>query len=552
MPIILLLIGVVFLLIIGLGVLLGSLDIQNIKADWPNRRCEPTVMFSAFMYKPSSDPRSVSAFATDNFNFCLRNLVKEVFNVLLAPALGVFSQQMSAANTTGQVFNSIRNQLGNQFRSFSSIFDSFFETYKRTTLQVSRITQLIRAAMLKVSAAIVSIVFMGLSLMTSLLNTYDFIIKVVIIILGIIVAMIILLFFALIPFMPVIFTTIAILTAAGMGGAVGGMAGAFCLHPATKISLYDGAKISIKHINIGDILAGDSGRVTGILETDTIGDLYNVSGVVMSGSHLVEHNGEYIFANKHPDGKLYKNMLPERLIILNTEGRSIPTLDKNGNILNVKDWEEIPDDDEEGQLLWEKEVDKILNLATTPQSSLRIPESIGLFSKMTCVFEEYSGQIPISCIKRGDYVLDIYNNYTKVLGIYRGSLYINTYPIRKFWYSDGVRILDTNNKWITDDAFEIDICPHSDINVYTKRIYGYNLITESGTFGVISNDNNMLIVRDFTEVGYKNIDKTYAAVQKHLSLSKKKKEIQQNSNTAECVSDSSSQVYCCCLPQIFS
>jgi len=550
MPIILLLIGVVFLLIIGLGVLLGSLDIQNIKAEWAKRRCDPTVMFSGFMYKPSSDPRSASAFATDNFNYCMRKNVKDVFDTLLAPALGVFSQQMSAANTTGDVFNSIRNQLGNQFRSFSSIFDSFFETYKRAALQLSRITQLIRAALLKVSAIIVSIVFMGLSLMTSLLNTYDFIIKVVIIILGIIIAMIILLFFALIPFLPVIFTTIAILTAAGMGGAVGGMAGAFCLHPATKIILYDGSKISIKNINLGDMLAGDSGRVIGILETDTIGDLYNVRGVVMSGSHLVEHNGIYIFANTHPDAKPYTTMIPDRLIILNTEGRSIPTLDKDGNILNVKDWEEIPDDDEEGQLLWEKEVHKLLNPEVITPRTLHVAESLGLFSKMTYLFEENSGQIPISCVKRGDSVLDIDGQFTRVIGIYRGFVYINNYPTHKFWHTDGVRMLDNNKIWELEPAFGIELC--STPTTETQRMYGYNLVTESGTFGIISENEYLLGVRDFTEVGYKNIDKTYEAVQKHLSLLNKKKGIQHNSNTTECVSDSSSQVYCCCLPQIFS
>jgi len=550
MPIILLLIGVVFLLIIGLGVLLGSLDIQNIKAEWPKRRCDPTVMFSGFMYKPSSDPRSASAFATDNFNYCMRKNVKEVFDMLLAPALAVFSQQMSAVNTTGDVFNSIRNQLGNQFRSFSRIFDSFFETYKRTALQLSRITQLIRAALLKVSAIIVSIVFMGLSLMTSLLNTYDFIIKVVIIILGIIVAMIILLFFALIPFLPVIFTTIAVLTAAGMGGAVGGMAGAFCLHPATKIILYDGSKISIKNINIGDMLAGDSGRVIGILETDTIGDLYNVRGVVMSGSHLVEHNGIYIFANKHPDAKPYTTMIPERLIILNTEGRSIPTLDKNGNILNVKDWEEIPDDDEEGQLLWEKEVHKLLNPEVTTPRTLRVPESLGLFSRMTYICEQKSGLIPLLYVKRGDYILDIDGQFTRVLGIYKGSIYVNSYPTHKFWHTDGIRMLDKTNTWVMDEAFEIDIC--STPTAATQRMYGYNLVTESGTFGIISENEYLIGVRDFTEVGYKNIDKTYEIVQKHLSLLNKKKGKAHNSNTTECVSDSSSQVYCCCLPQIFS
>jgi hypothetical protein len=101
-----------------------------------------------------------------------------------------------------------------------------------------------------------------------------------------------------------------------------------------------------------------------------------------------------------------------------------------------------------------------------------------------------------------------------------------------------------------DEAFEIDIC--STPTAATQRMYGYNLVTESGTFGIISENEYLIGVRDFTEVGYKNIDKTYEVVQKHLSLLNKKKGKQHNSNITECVSDSSSQVYCCCLPQIFS
>ena len=184
MPLFLLFFGLLLIFIIGLGVLLGSMDITNIQSEWDKRRCDPTVMFSAFLYKPSSDSRSSSEFASDNFSFCVKSIIDDVFKQLLAPILGVFVQQMGAANTTGDVLNSIRNQIGNSFRSFSGVFSDFFDAYKRGTMQLSRMTQILKQGMLKVSAAVISIVFMGMSLMTSLLNTYDFIVKVVIIIMS--------------------------------------------------------------------------------------------------------------------------------------------------------------------------------------------------------------------------------------------------------------------------------------------------------------------------------------------------------------------------------
>lgn len=503
--------GLILIFIIGLGVLLGTMDIKNIQAEWDKRRCEPTIMFSAFLYKPSSDPRSSSDFASDNFSFCIRSLIDSVFSQLLAPVLGIFSQQMSAANTTGGVLNSLRNQVGNSFRSFGGVFNNFFEAYKRGTMQLSRITQLLKQAMLKVSAAVVSIVFLGISLMTSLLNTYDFIVKVVIIIMAILVAMIVLLFFALIPFMPIIFTTIAILTAAGLGGAVGGMAGAFCIDPNALVSLEDGSHIPLKNIKIGDKLGSSCGTVEGVLETESIGPLYSIEGIIMSGSHMILNNDKYVFAEKYPGATLVKeNDRPTKLIILNTSSRSIPLLGKKTVI--AKDWEEIPENDIEGIELWEKLVWKILN-PEHPLPKENYYNTSGLISNNCEVYEKNIGILPISSIKCGMYIRDMNGEYTKVIGNYRG---IATIPQElakaSMWITNGIRRFTKNRVWTKMP----DVEGISGI--------GYQLVTESGTF-ICNYNGHILTVRDFTEVGWKEIDKTYETIREHLSKLNKKKEI---------------------------
>ena len=553
----LLFVGVLIVFIVGLGVLLGSMDIQNIQAEWAKRRCEPAVMFSGFLYKPSEDPRSATAFSADNFSFCVRSLIDDVFAELLAPIFGIFSQQMAAANTTNGVFNSVRNQIGNTFRSFGGVFNDFFETYKRGALQLSRITQLLKQAMLKVSGAMVSIVFLGLSLMTSLLNTYDFIVKVVIIIMSILVALIVLLFFALIPFMPIIFTTIAILTGAGLGSAVGGMAGAFCIDPDAEVLLVTGETVPLKKINIGDALGRDCGIVEGILETDTEGPLYNIGGVIISGSHMVEGpSGENIFAADHPSATPVATEKPKKLIILNTTTRKIPVImPDTRTVLTVRDWEEFPEDDEEGHQLWEHLVWDILNPGVEkPAGPFNTEEA--LFSRHSEVYEKNLGVIPLSFVARGMDILDITGRYTKVLGRYKGVAY-NQGSCGEQWHTTGVRRLNSNGRWekrpvtttaTTTTQTTTQKTPPTTTTTAPTTVIGYHLITETGTF-LISSKGKTLRVRDYTEVGWKRIDKTYETVRLYLN---KKKETQQSSNTTVCVSDSSSQAWCSCWPQIFS
>lgn len=475
------------------------MDVKNIQAEWDKRRCEPTIMFSAFLYKPSTDPRSSSTFASDNFSFCVRSLIDDVFKELLAPVLGVFSQQMAAANTTNGILNSVRNQVGNTFRSFGGVFNEFFDTYKRGTMQLSRITQLLKQAMLKVSAAVVSIVFLGLSLMTSLLNSYDFVVKVVIIIMSILVALIVLLFFALIPFMPIIFTTIAILSAAGLGSAVGGMAGAFCIDPDELVLLANGDKIPISEIPLGAELGEGCGKVEGILETDPVQILYNVEGVKMTGSHLVFFGPAQtpLFASEYPGAVTVPNTKMTKLIVLNTTSHKIPLVREDGGTLLVGDWEEIQT--EEGQETWEKLVWEILNGSSSVYSETSTSTE-ALFAPSTMVVEKQLGVIPISSVKRGMIISDMNGFPTKVLGTYKAT------PQTPFaTMTSGVRFYSSEGVW-----------KKIGIQVKGNETIGYSLITESGHFRIITDSGHMYSVRDFTEVGESNLELTYKSTQHGL------------------------------------
>jgi hypothetical protein len=485
---------------------MGTMDVQNIKAEWAKRRCEPAILFSAFLYKPASDPRSSSTFAGDNFQFCMRSLIDSVFAELLAPVLGVFSQQMAAASTTGSVLQSLRNQIGNTFRSFSGILDEFFQTYVRGTHQLGRMTAILRQAMLKVSASVVSTVFLGMSLMISLLNVKDFIIKVVIIIMTIMIAMIVLLFFALVPFMPIIFTTIAILTGAGLGGSVGGMAGAFCIDPNAQVLLATGEYRRLADIRVGDRLGAGCGTVEGVLETDTLGELYNVEGVIMAASHLLYFGkrGTPIFAHEYPGAiRVAAAARPDRLIILNTTSHTIPLVRTHDTILLAADWEEIQDD--AGRALWETLVWKILNGSDHVTSQeVEVGQGVALFAPTTQVYVKGRGAIPISDVKRGMIVQDMYGYTTTVLGVFTG---IAEEPFVSM--TPGVRCF-IEGRWAYrpkgDEAKETTPCK-----------VGYSLVTNSGSFCITTLEGTSYAVRDFTEVGWLHLEETYESTRSHLA-----------------------------------
>jgi hypothetical protein len=483
--------------------LLAQADLQAIRNDWTNRRCDISSILLASFLKPSDDSRSSMEFSKDNFNFCSDKIVDNVLKSAFAPLYSILGKQVDSLNTMNQPLNNIRGMIRkNVWEPFAKVLDKQFRQFSLIQATLHGIWARLRNIMQRISATVFSTLYIGLSINVLIQNLFQFIFKVILIILGVMVALIILLFFVLFPFIPMIVSVIAIIGAVLGGAAVSGMAGAFCVDPEVYVKLANGKNKKLNDIEIGDILSSKSADkkniVTGILKVNANDiDLCDIKGILMSGSHRVKYLGTWILAREHPDAiRVYKKL--DYLICLNTTTHEVPIISSTGEIVMVGDWEEV--DTEEGQRAWISMVNLQINKSVLYFNDY--PTAVPLVSPKIKVMKEGIGFIPISKVKIGDFILSKQNQYTRVTGIYRGILETMESIKDPEWISDGVWIQRTAKFWSTTSSG----IRHE--NGASNKLYGIFLITESETF-MIERRGSLHCVRDFTEIGASNIEKTY-------------------------------------------
>jgi hypothetical protein len=480
-------------------------DIDSIKGDWVNRRCELPVMVMAGLCKPDDNPKSRMAFAQENFTFCVKKNIDTVLKTALAPFYSIAGQHVNSLGTMNGPLNSIRSMISNAVESFKKLMDRQYRQFTAINAKLVQTWQHLLFSVGRIQAIFYSVVYAGLSIQTLIQNTLGFTLRAIMIFIGIMVSIIILLFFVLFPVIPVILTMITILAAAAsvafigvseLGGA-GGMAGAFCIDPTARVAMKDGTCKELRNIKLGDVLMSSkttTNEVIGILEADARNvNLVEIGGILMSEDHRVKHNGLWILAKQHPNAVASTKKL-DRVICLNTTTHEV-SLVSNDVLLSVGDWEEVSS--EEGQKLWIDMVNTILN---GQESKIKeYPNAVPLVSLKCKVNKKGFGLVPISSIKIGDFIESCNNTFTKVVGTYNGKLKIKKIPESEEWTSDGVWI-KTEKEWSTATGI-----PHVSDG---SDLEGMFLITENEQFNLYSNDTCML-VRDFTEVGASRINETY-------------------------------------------
>lgn len=483
---------IVLFLLAGLGIIIGTLDRADILANWDQRRCNLPVIITASFYKPAENPIDATTFAIENFQFCISSIASDVMTQVMAPFIALLKSEMEVGNVIAEIQNKIRLMIANFQKGFTSLLDSVFQRFMMIGFHTRLIYKRFMDAMNRAFTIALDTVFLGIAMITGIENFYNFVIKVVTIMLGIMVGLIILLFFILLPVLPIILTTIGVLVAAGVPG-VAGMAGAFCFVPETLLKKKNGDSIQISQLNIGDILE-DGSIVEGIVKMDgTDTNLYDVNGVKVSGSHLIYYGplDKYIFVKDHPDAHRISHK-SELLYCLNTSTRKIPI---QGQIF--RDWEELPNS-LQAVKGWNELVGHLLK---TSQNCNQI-QAYPIFSPSWLIQEETKGQMAIDAVKVGDRILDG-DVYTDVLGVYEG---IEEVPTKINWYAESIRFKE-GNEWKMK----------AQIPVPKTLQRGNTLITRSGSFSVIEQSGNAVQVRDFTEVGIENIEKTYHWMEQILS-----------------------------------
>jgi len=492
-----------FLLLFSLGYLVFSLEKSAIIKNWDKRRCELAVMATSSYFKPHTDPRSDTQFSIDNFSFCTGQLVEKATALIFSPFIGLFGATASSAGIISQGIDIIRTILNKIKQQFEEFMDPLYRKYVATSYSIFSIFQHFRAAFERTNAIVLGMLFASLSVIRGMLNMKDFVVKIVLIILGIMVAAIIILFFVLFPFIPIIILpTIAAIEVAVGSGAVSGMRDAFCLAPGTKVKLSDGVWKYIENIKPGD---GD-GFVEAVIEMNGEGVyLWNIEGVLVSSYHIVwdEHMARWTFAKDHC--KAFQTFYSyKKLYFLVTKTRTITVSGlKDDKQIIVRDWEELEESDENGNSLYQNRVENILNSKYADSNQINNSNAPLIFKNLTELYYKISGKlVKITNISIENTHYEIgskINENDRICGKFKLAkspeyLWVHKNKgIQKYSMSEYI-----NNSW----------------NYLMKN----TPITESGQLYIYNSEGELTyIIQDFTEVGVEKISSTYDFILSRLN-----------------------------------
>jgi hypothetical protein len=471
-------------------------------------------------FKPNSDPRSKGDFAKDNFDFCMKSYVEKFIAFFMTPINALFGKHFNIATAIIDMINTIREIAQKLYNILLGFLDQYMRRFNAGVFEMSRVVQFLRMAMRRANAMVMSMLYTGITMFRGMLNTIQFVIKVILIICGILLAIIIILIFILFPVIPLILSVLGAIIATVLAlvmviaGEVANEASSdrsgFCFAQDTRILVKKDGKevlVSVKDIKIGDELGNSCGKVTAVIQMDGKEvPLFNINGVHVSGSHLVfGTDGQWKSVSKDERAKPIDNR-SDILYCFNTTTHNIPVAASNGVIL-FRDWEELEDDDVKGQYTWNYIILKTLNKHsnyTKWEAGLKSYSDIPLAGSNIKV-KTKDGFVEISKLVLFGSVLDRNGVEQRILGIVNAEV-------------DDVS--DINGKWHTelyeynDDAW---IKGRSTVQKGDKSVCGITIITESGEFIIWDEDEKReKIVRDFTDIGHKEIHKTYPMVASRL------------------------------------
>jgi hypothetical protein len=372
----------------------------------------------------------------------------------------------------------------------------FYVKFVQIGSLTSRVFQQLFMAMKKAGATAVASIFVALSIQASVLNTIDFVIKVLVIFMYILMALVFIFFLPILPLLVIVIITVAGIETA-MPGTTGPMGSVFCFHKHTNIVMKTGEEQHISTLKPGDRLRNNI-LVQAVIEVPGE-QLYDLDGILVSGYHCVYHEDGIIYVKDHPRAK--KSVKSEETLwTLITNKREIPIMGSNG-ILRFLDWDEIPDS-REAEKAWEMVAFGMLNGSHKLVNSM-VPTSAPCLDRSLKVWMYQGGWRPLHAVKVGDWIYGK-DEFVKVIGICERIVH-TAIGVQDNRITDGNWILHGENEW-----------KHPVGKIENVTWQGIQLITDLGYFKVQMLNGQEYLVRDFTEVGAQQILSSHARVESLL------------------------------------
>jgi hypothetical protein len=319
---------------------------QSIKRDWVNQRCKPGVIpFAGFINKP--DNMSATEYTSENFRYCTQTILKKTSEIAVSPYTEIVSNLTNLSgeftdsmNIVRQMSSKIRNNMGgttnvvyekiqSAITPLQPLFESIKNILARTTGLMTTFLYAITGLNLTLKSLIGSIAELCVISLVSLAS--------------IVVALWITAAFVWPVAVPAGIATVAYAVCAAMlvpllifMKSASKVKPKACFDKNTVIVMEDGTTKKIIDIQVGDVLSTSSIVTAKLKLSATSSTMYNLNGVIVSNSHTVKHNDNWILVTEHPDAIKIGNYLEPYIYCLNTSHKQIII-----NEICFADWDEI-------------------------------------------------------------------------------------------------------------------------------------------------------------------------------------------------------------------
>lgn len=406
--------------------LFGLSQLDDLKKNWVEYRCNPVYMPMASL---------VGDNIVSNFTKCTLKSFSDYTGFVMDPIMGEFAVVNETLGEVTSTLSSMRSMFSGVRGGFLGVVGSVFGKIQNLMSQTQYIIIRMRTLLGRVVGVMFSFMYIfygGMQSGQSLVN-----------------------------------------------GPVGSTMNFLCFDENTKIQTFYGLK-PMKNVVIGDRLTDNLAVVTSIYKMNGKGiQMYELSGILVTGSHKVKYKGKYIRVDKHPFAKKSTKKC-KNLVCLNT----------NIGKISIRNYEFLDFD----------EVDDINYL----EFKHKYIESIYASENKSNFVKEKTGILPGTFIsldngisKRIEDVQldDILDNGDKVEGICVHKL------IDNYYVEIAKGILASPSTWIYKNNSIIKAAELGQqmLSSDLPCIIVYQLITNSSTYPLLSNDNHRILVLDELE-----------------------------------------------------
>jgi hypothetical protein len=348
---------ITILLIICISYCIAIQNIQPIKQDWTNKRCNPYIIpIAGLINKPKN--MSVSDFTVQNFNYCTQNILQGITGDAVQPLAFITKTITQTMDYVKDNINNTRGMIDKIRTFFAIIIQEIMGRLLNIMIPIQEIIIKFKDFAMKAQGTMIAGLFTVFATFLSLKSILGVIVKFIITVLIVMVSMIVI--FWIFPFtwgtaiagtaafvaisipLAIILTFMAKILGINSGLSIPGLKkpSVKCFDKNTKIIMNNGIQKNISEIIVGEKTA-DNNLITSKIIVELDGSImYNLNGVIVSDSHIVKYNDKWIRVDEHPFAIKINDYNEPYLYCINTENKVIEI-----NNIIFTDWDEIYDDD---------------------------------------------------------------------------------------------------------------------------------------------------------------------------------------------------------------